>query len=269
MNCEALRELIPDYLTGQLTPETLQEFEAHVRECAGCQAELKQMESAWVNIGRLPQEEPTPALRGRFYSMLEREKRLASEAEREPWFNRLEGWLALWWPRRPALQLASAVLLLIAGLFLGSRINPGANRSAEIAELRNEIRQMHQMASLSLLDQDSPSERLRGVNLSTALAEPSDALLTSLTHTLKEDPNANVRLAAADALLHFRDEPGVLDAAMDCLAQEPSPMVQVALVDLLIAIQEKRALEALKNFIQVRDINPSVREFAESRIGDL
>jgi hypothetical protein len=64
----------------------------------------------------------------------------------------------------------------------------------------------------------------------------------------------------------FRDQPGVLDAATQAISEESSPMVQIALIDLLIAIQEKKALEALRNLIELNKTNPTVREYAQDRI---
>jgi len=270
MNCNDLRNLMTDYLAGQLSPESLREFESHRSECADCRAELEQMESVWVSLGDMPDREPGPGVRSRFYSMLEDEKRRVARAERKSWMKRIDEWLASWWPRRPAVQMAMVVAFLVVGLAAGSRLDTGtaATPNGEIAQLRGEVEQMQQMVSLSLLNETSTSERLRGVNWSTRVAEPSDALLASLTNTLESDPNENVRLAAVDALALFRDEPGVVDALTAALAQETSPMVQIALIDLMTVIQERRALEALRGFIETNNIDPSVKEHAKNSIND-
>jgi anti-sigma factor RsiW len=268
MKCQGLRDSIPDYLAGELPRDALKEFEAHLMECDDCRAELTHAESTWVALGQLPDEEPSPEIRGRFYAMLEDEKRRLARAERESWLKRVEGWLNSWWPRRPAIQMAMVTVCMVVGLAAGGRLNTGAPDNGEFTQLRDEVQQMHQMVSLSLLGQDSSSDRLRGVNWSTRVAEPSDALLSSLRNTLGSDPNENVRLAAVDALALFRNEAGVVDALTQALTQETSPTVQVALIDLLIAIQEKKSLEALKNFIETKDAIPSVKEHAENRISD-
>jgi hypothetical protein len=268
MNCQGLRELIPDYLTGQLSTEALRQFEAHLMACEDCRAELEQMESTWVTLGKLPEEEPGPELRGRFYTMLEDEKRKLARSERDSWLRRIDKWINSWWPRRPAIQMALLVAFLVVGLAAGRRLETGQPRNGEITQLRDEVQQMHQMVSLSLLGQESSSERLRGVNWSTRVAEPSDALLASLENTLSSDPNVNVRIAAVDALALFRDEPGVVDVLVDALPEETSPMVQVALIDLLVAIQEKKALESLRRFVETQNVIPTVKEHAESRISD-
>jgi len=66
----------------------------------------------------------------------------------------------------------------------------------------------------------------------------------------------------------FRDEPGVVDALTHALSQESSPMVQIALIDLMTVIQERKALDALRDFIEMQNVNPTVKEHAENRISD-
>lgn len=272
MKCQKLQELIPDYLAGEIPGDELGSFHAHLAECSDCRVELEQAQSMWRTLGEIREEEPGPGLRGRFYAMLEDEKRSAAETPGGiPWTVRVEAWLDSWWPRRPAVQMAMTVAVLVAGLAVGAGvIGSGVERApqpnGEIAELRGEVEQMHEMVSLSLLDQDSSTDRLRGVNWSSRVNEPSQTLLTSLTNTLSSDPNESVRMAAVDALARFSDQPGVVDVLTGSLTQETSPMVQVALIDLLIAIQEKKALEALKNFIELQNVAPQVREHAENRI---
>lgn len=268
MKCKGLRDLIPDYLAGEMSTGDLELFEAHLAVCVDCQVELEQMESTWVALGGLPDEEPRPELRGRFYAMLEEEKRRLARAERGSWLRRLDRWLNSWWPSRPAIQVAMAALLLVVGVTAGSRIEGSADGDGEIAQLRSEVEQMQQMVSLSLLGQESTSERLRGVNWSARVSDPSDELLTSLTNTLESDPNENVRLATVDALSLFSDRPGVVDAFTQSLSGETSPSVQVALIDALIEVRERRALEALKRFIQERNVNPSVKEHAKNGISN-
>jgi hypothetical protein len=262
MNCQEVKDYIPDYLKKQLTAEQLRLFEAHVAGCDECRSMLEQMESAWSKLGELPEEEPRPQMRSRFYTMLEEEKRHMQNAERDSLLERLGKRLCALWPSRPALQMATAALCLLIGAAAGVGFKSAGGGNGDIVQLRGEVAEMRQMVTLSLLKQNAPSERLRGVNLSTEIDTPSDVLLTSLTNTLTSDPNINVRLAAADALGAFRGEPGVVDAAVQALAQESSPLVQVALIDLLIVMQEKKALEALRNFIQLKNVNPAVKKHA-------
>ena len=127
---------------------------------------------------------------------------------------------------------------------------------------------MQQTIALSLMDKNSTSDRLEGVSLTTHVDHPSETLLASLMNALNTDPNVNVRLAAVDALSLFANVPGVVDDLTRSLSQQTSPIVQVSLIDLLVSIKEKKAVESLREFIKSQNVNPAVKEHAESRIKD-
>lgn len=268
MNCRFVQEWIADLLADRLSPEEARRCESHLRECPDCRRELERVREVWAALGELPEREPGPGVRSRFYAMLEEETRRVGRATHKPWRQSVEDWIGSWWPHRPLGQVAAAVFLLLVGLVAGSRFQSGPGPNGEVADLRVEVAQMRQLVSLSLLKQESSSERLRGVNLSTRVRQPSRELLSTLTRTLETDPNENVRLAAIDALSLFRSEPGVVDALTSALVQESSPLVQIALIDVVTATQERNALDTLRKFLEERDVNPAVKEHAEIRISD-
>ncbi|UCH85882.1 MAG: HEAT repeat domain-containing protein [Candidatus Latescibacterota bacterium] len=263
MTCKDLQDSIPDYLAGALSSDELGHFHGHLAECESCRMELEQTQSMWRTLGELPDEEPSPRLRSHFYSLLEEEKRRVAKELRDPWPRRLEAWLNSWWPRRPAVQMAMTAALLIVGVIVGRGIQSAPETDVEFQQLQTEVQQMHEMVSLSLLNGNSSSDRLRGVNWTSRVDQPSADLLESLMNTLDSDPNENVRMAAVDALGRFSDQPVVVDVLTGSLSRETSPMVQIALIDLLIAVQEKKALEALRDFVEMQSVVPEVRAHAE------
>src|SRR5205085_6826595 len=126
--------------------------------------------------------------------------------------------ISAWWPRQPALQLGAALALLLLGVFAGHRVQstPPAQQNGELGELRGELAQMRLMVTLSLMQQQSASERLKGVSWSYQMRQPDREVLMALLDTLTHDPNVNVRLATVDALRQFGEQPvvrrGVVDA---------------------------------------------------------
>ena len=60
MGCQELVEVITDYLEGQLPPEDVQRFEAHLEGCPGCSMYLDQMRGTISALGHLPPESLTP-----------------------------------------------------------------------------------------------------------------------------------------------------------------------------------------------------------------
>ncbi|UCE17585.1 MAG: HEAT repeat domain-containing protein [Gemmatimonadota bacterium] len=267
MTCENIQERIIDYVLGAVEAAEKRTVKDHLAECETCRLQLERMEIVWRGLNRLPESEPSPALRSRFYAMLESEKH--REPHKIPLSGRIEGFIASLWPKRPALQLAYALVLLIVGLFIGGRVQVWEHGNGEMAALRQEISEMRQMVSVSLMNQTSSGERLRGIQYTEQIKHPTGPLLQVLLGTLNSDPNVNVRLAAVDALFAFSDRPGIREALIASLSQQTSPLVQISLIDLLVEIRERRSLEALRDLIGNQQVDPTVKEYAEKRINEL
>jgi hypothetical protein len=107
------------------------------------------------------------------------------------------------------------------------------------------------------------------VQYSTRVIQPSETLLEALLETLRSDPSVNVRLAAVEALYLFSDRPGVREALIGALSEEASPLMQIAIIDLLVAVREKRALDALRLLMKDQETDPTVKEHARERIEEL
>jgi hypothetical protein len=78
--------------------------------------------------------------------------------------------------------------------------------------------------------------------------------------TLNADPNINVRLAALEALESFAAEPHVREGLIRSIALQDSPLVQVALAELMLSLQEKSSVNELKKILQQNKTPKEVRE---------
>ncbi len=267
MRCQDIQEKFPDYLIGEIDSKTRKAIQFHIADCSTCREELESLSSIWAKLGVLPEERPSDDLRTRFYSMLEDEKQELEQQRASRGFRKsFSGWLEAWWPQRPALQFSMGFILLVIGLTVGYIINSNRQAPQELAQLRQEVQSINQMLAVSLLNQQSPSERIRGINLSYGIEKPDPQILTRLLGTLNSDPNINVRLAAVDALYLFRDNKMVREGLVESLSQQSSPLVQVALIDLMVDIRERRAIDALKQLIQDEELPPEVKQRAEQSI---
>lgn len=266
MRCEDIKKNFPDYLTGDLDESSTSETRAHIADCPDCRQELEDMSAVWTKLGVLPEEYPSNGLRDRFYGMLEEYK---TEMNRERPLHHLKQFFASLFYRfrtgSPAYQLALGFIPLFIGLTLGYILFSGTQN----ADLRREVQNMRQMLAVSLLDQRSTTERLRGVNLSYGLENPSSQTIAALLDTLNNDTNINVRLAAVDALYLFYDSPSVREGIIQSLSRQESPFLQAALVDLLVSVRERRALESFKKLVEANELDPKVREKLEQGIKEL
>jgi hypothetical protein len=262
MKCDDVREQVLSVLTGDLDAATVAELESHCADCAACRETSTELRALWMNLATLPPERPSPALRARFYAMLAAE-RYASETQRhtaQP--GALSRWIETWWPRRPALQFALAVAMLLGGIGIGQRLGGGADRNTEIAMLRQEVQSTRNLVTLSLLQTPSPSARLQGVGYSTQIDRPQPELVDALVATLDTDPSVDVRLAAVEALSRFANQDEVRLALVQSLSRQSSPLVQIALIDLMVASRNSLSIEALRHLAGDVASNQTVRQRA-------
>jgi HEAT repeat protein len=219
----------------------------------------------------VPVPEPGPEMRARFYQMIEAYEQGRRETERER--LRPRGFWH-WWPQQPSLQFAMSMALVacsIAATYVATnRGNPVTGTgNHEITQLRGEVQNMRQLVTLSLLQQQSASDRLQGVTWSYRV-QPSDTeVLSALLHTMNQDASVDVRLAAVDALHSFSDSPVARRGLSQSLVKQDSPLVQIAIIDLLVDLKEKPAAPAMKSLLASNALDPNVRKRIESALKQL
>lgn len=266
MKCEEIEGLLPDYLRGKLNSDRAARVDEHVSQCSQCREEVE----IWKKLALLPEEKPSEGSRSRFQAMLEsyqegrwENANLAAERKKFMGLGDLVHWM---WT--PSLSAAWASVLVIAA-FLGGRYIDGAGSEREqLAALRQELHTTQQLVALSYLQQQSASERLQGVSWSTRVA-PDPQVLDALQHTLRYDSSVDVRLAALDALSRYGKRPDVSRGLVEALDSEQSPMVQVALIDVLVDLHDANAVERLKRLQQSPTLDPTVRKRADWGIRQL
>ena len=196
MTCEEARLLVAEELGGMRPASS--ELNEHLSVCAVCQAEAEDVRGTWQRLGELPEPMPSPWVGTRFYAALDAYQQGAREKQSSRW---------RFWPSRPMWQVAISCGCLAAGLFTATLLTRTSGGSDDVAALRKEMAGMRQLVTLSLLQQQSATDRLRGVNWSYR-AEPNDMeVLSALLETVNNDSSVNVRLAAVDALGSLGDSP--------------------------------------------------------------
>lgn len=264
MNCQHIKIQFPDFLIGDLDEDKKNKVQAHIAGCPSCREELENLSAMWTKLGVISEERPSPTLRKRFYAMLEDHQNQTTGAARKPGIvQRLRARLKPLPLARPALQFSLSLIFLLIGLAAGSIITNRTGRPAEIAQLHHEVRTMRQTLAVSLLEKSSAFDRLQGVNLSYDMKEPDSGLLEALLETVNTDPNINVRLAAVDSLYLFYDNPIITEGVAGMLSNQTSPLVQVALIDLVVNMRERHAVDSLKNLIQSETLDPDVKQHAQ------
>ena len=273
MNCESTKAQLADCLTGQLPEAGQLALEAHLAGCAACRNEQEAVQRVWRTLGQATTPEPSPNLRPEFYAMLADFKdTLETESEYSP--KGLWRWLRALQLPQPALRLAYSAALLAAGVAGGYWLNnqPKALPAGQqqLAALTTQVGEMRQLMLLALIDNPSATERLRAVSYTKELDGAADAkVIDALLSTLNYDDNVNVRLATLEALAPLAANPTVRLGLVHALTQQESPLVQSALADVMVQLQERRSVPRLRALLKQAGLDNTVKNKIEESIQTL
>jgi anti-sigma-K factor RskA len=255
MTSEESRYLIPAYLSGGLTAEEKRIFEEQLTTDGELRRELAELQGVWKDLADMDEEQPSPFLRARFY------RRLNEVSNREA--KLAQGGFAWWKPGLAGLvrQALVAVALFALGLFVG-REKGNHPTADQMAQLHNQVQELRQTVALSLMDRQSATSRLEGVSWSMQVDQLDPELRNALVQALNHDPNTNVRLASLDALEKFTRDKDVRQALVNSIRQQDSPLVQIALIDSLVHIQDRGAAGELRKLTEEKGLNAAVQQRA-------
>jgi hypothetical protein len=248
MDCQDFSGDWIEELRGDLSPERSAALREHLGRCASCRHEAAELAEMWGLLDGM-EAQAGPAVRERFFEML---------ASHEPA-------AATPWARRAVFHAGLAAAMLLLGLWLGTSFGKSGN--TEVRELRAEVRSMTEAVTISLLEHQSASERLRAVELAqrTRLDDPvTAALLEAVNH----DPSVNVRLAALDVLAGILPRADVQRGLVDSLPRQRSPLMQVALAGVLTERPDPAALHAIEGVLEAEGLDAEVREYLQRLLSD-
>ena len=286
MNCTRIREQLPSLLDDRLATATAREIRAHLAGCPACEQEFTTLSQTLRAIDAMPAPTPTPRLRARVYAAIAAEQHAlrtpAPATAPQPQPAKATGRSLWFW----VVQPIAAAALLVLGFTLGNRNNvapaaqiapvtqPVATDAAtqrELAELRQKVDSMSQLVGYSILQQQSRStnDRLRGVLTSANIDRPDNKTINDLIGTLALDPSANVRLNALEALYPHANQEVVRAGVLTSLPREQSPLVQISMIDFLVAARDREATTTLQKMSNSEQVDLNVRAAAKRALNQL
>jgi predicted anti-sigma-YlaC factor YlaD len=253
MNCDETTALLSEQLNGVLAAEDQRRLESHLATCAACRDEAAAVGELWNDMGIEEIAVPHERMRARFHAALA----AYDERPHSAIADRIVQYI---WPRRPLLQLATAVLLIVAGVFVGRNLPDPIDN--EISGLRDDLR----IVSIALLEHQSATERLRGVEWLQERVPPSSAVTDALLQVVRNDQSVNVRLAAVEALSGELGRPDVGQALADALTREQTPLMQVTLAETLLRNNVAGSVATVQQVIDRDDVDMSVQDYLRAVI---
>lgn len=265
MISEQYIELVTAYIEGTITSEDRARLNDLINDGEIDILEVKELEQLYKNMGNLPAPKPGSEMGNRFYRMLEQEKKKQESSPTALFKQYLEKIGRLFQPR----QLAFALGLLLLGMLIGNWATPFRDYRQQLNRLSSEVSDMRQIMMLTLLDNESVTERLKAVNISTEIQSSDDRIAVALLKTLRNDPNVNVRLAAIEALMQHASNPTVREGLVNAIGEQESPIIQTALADAMLILQEKRSVEKFRRLLDQKDLDRDVRSKLQTTVNAL
>ncbi len=256
MNPDKMKEKLIDYIDGLLPEAQRQEIARKIEEEAAWRQEYEQLREIMYLMQESPRPIPDEQLKHDFERLLQEEIRFQQE----------ERSVVKTLPVSPAYwRYAAAVALLIVGVLAGLFVHKQAVEHEKAQALLQEREATRQRILTSLHEPSSASRRLSGILASQTNNGPDQEILTALIRILNHDDNTNVRLAALQVLVQYREEPLVYQALLTSLVTQDDPVVQISLINTMAAFKDQKVKENLQKIINDETVPDVVKD--EAHVG--
>lgn len=245
------------FIQGTLDPGREKEVKKRLTDIGYDPEELDSLRDMNAQLGKIPVPKPSKAMSTRFYNVLEAYKQ--EEAVRSTVFERLRSWMDQLDSRKVIVGLAYSVVLLFIGWSAGIWFAPNPSLDRRLVTMSSELQEMKTIMTVALLDHPSPTERIKAVHVFANQTGRDDSVIEKLLKTLSNDPNINVRLVALEALVQFVDNPKVREGLIKAISLQNSPLMQLAMTDAMVGLNEREAVDSLKQMLEQKDLNYTVR----------
>ncbi len=260
MDCIKINNLLIDYIDNNLNIALSKRVKEHIDSCESCKADFNQMVILLKDMDSINDKFPSPEMKEKFMAMLEEEKRNQKVVEMD---SREKGFVSLISSGWGQVGIGAAVLII--GFLMGFVFRPGSG-SNSVQMLENEINLMKQIMMLSKFEGSSASERIQAVSFIQEQSEPDNELVEALIHTLDNDKNMNVRMAAASALSKYYSNPLAKEALVNALNKQKDPLMQITLINLFVELHDKTAVDGMRRIIIDQNSHDVVKSQAQKGI---
>lgn len=260
MNKENFETRSIDYMSGAMSEDEKRDFMNFLDENPEYTDQFDELASTWKMINVLDTPEPSSKMDEAFFEMLSGE--VEKTNKKNGWETLMEGLMMVFKP-----QLAYGILLLGIGLGVGYYMNSSDNTNSTQNIVSNqETEDVRQKLVLTLLEQPSANQRLQGVSEANKFEDVDEMVIKALLQTLNNDSNVNVRLAAIESLTNYVDKPLVRQGLVKSIPNQESPILQITLANLMVALQEKASIEPFKQLLKEKQLDTTVQKKIENSI---
>jgi rRNA-processing protein FCF1 len=210
IDCDHFDEAAWLLISGELDNEARISWQRHIAGCGGCASLLAQRRGLLdVYDGIVTDPEP------------------AVDVSRLP-VTRRRRLLSL----QPAMAIAAGLLLLILGALADRMASRGRGDVDALHNVQRRLNDLEVQLAVARIDQPTAAERLTATAAGIALAQRNPRMIDALLDAVETDPSPNVRMAVIEALYTIESTTRVRERFDTLLAEQASPMLRVALIEL-------------------------------------
>lgn len=244
---EHILEKLVQYLDGTLSTKENLEVEKWIETNKEIEAQYKQLKLADSLMKNNHERIPSDRMTSRFEQWLD-----LYEAEMRVTKQRRLNWY----------KIAAGFAILLVGYGGAVMISKFNQQQIELTRIKAELQATKDLVMDNLNNQNSASQRMKGIYASQDLTTPDQEILQVLIKTMNTDPNSNVRVTALEALGRFYNHPEVRSALIQSLGQQEDPVVQIALIQMLVQKKETVIVKELESLTRQEDLIKAVKDEA-------
>lgn len=244
--------MLIDYIDGKLSGDELKTIEKVIADNVEVERLYIQFREVIQAMEASSALQPSEGLRLGFDQILSDEIRLSGKTKTvlfKPMFYRI----------------AAAIAFFVIAGSVGFWISEQRRHNAELLAMKNEVEKTKQLMLRMLDNQQSASQRFMGATAAfNDYEKADDEIVSALIRTMNEDENTNVRIAALEALGKFHRQPHVRKALIAALTTQKDPLVQIALIRLMVEMKELGIKNELERITTDEEILPAVKDEAHA-----
>jgi HEAT repeats len=256
-----IEEIVLEYISGNFDTNRQKELEEILIQNGYTMDEVKELSKMYNQMDNIPVPEPGERMTENFYEMLEAQKEKIQK--RSNWLGNLTLLFKDFFKQKYVIRISYSFGLLFVGWGIGFWFSPDSKNESQFNYMVSEIREMKNMITYSMLNQPSATERMKLINSINQEDKTDEKIISALLKTLNHDSNVNVRIVTVEALAKLGESSRVREGLIHSLAIQESPLIQMAIVDFLVALRDKNAIGHLKSLLEKKDLNDTVRSRVE------
>ena len=219
--------------------------------------EITAIYATWKDLTVIDVPAMRPQMDDAFYKFLD--EQVSDEGEQStrtvPIDKKKSSGARLRWLSPMKLAVAATFILgMMAGQWLDfGSITPVDDQSIAVVQEDNQV------LFASLERTPSAMKRIQGINEVKYKDDPDLKIIDALNKVILNDPNVNVRLTAIETMVAFSHIPEARAYLIEAIPHQDSPIVQLELADVMIALEEKSSAEQWNQLLESDKIETETR----------